>query len=171
MRWCNIHAEFAGRKHMSWETPADDTPSHAEALRTARQKPKHLKIEASESYHAYAENSKTRKTWLVAYGIGGPILFVSREQIWTKLAASPQKTTIVWLFLAGVAAQIAISLENKWVNWAAYAMSLNPPPKLTSRDKVVIWLANQFWVDMICDPISVIAFVVATFRILQIVLS
>jgi hypothetical protein len=50
-------------------------------------------------------------------------------------------------------------------------MSLNPPPKLTSRDKVVIWLASQFWMDMICDLISVIAFVVATFRILQIVLS
>jgi hypothetical protein len=50
---------------MSWETPADDTPSHAEASRTARRKPKHLKIEASESYEAYAENSKTLKTWLV----------------------------------------------------------------------------------------------------------
>jgi hypothetical protein len=128
-------------------------------------------IEAPQSFIAYAEYSKTLRTWLVTYGIGGPILFISQEKIAIRLAASPYKSLIIYLFLIGVAAQISISLMNKWINWFAYNMDLNPPMSPNKVQAIVIWLANQFWIDMLSDIVSVIAFVVATALILQIMLT
>lgn len=130
-----------------------------------------LDIHAPQSFEAYNEYSKTLRTWLVAYGIGGPILFVSQQQIADKLAASPAKTLVIYLFLAGLAAQILISLLNKWVNWAAYEMGLNPPPALKAPQKAVIWLSKQFWIDILCDLVSVVSFMVATFWVLRVILA
>jgi hypothetical protein len=132
---------------------------------------KPVEVESPQSFIAYTEYSKTLRTWLVTYGIGGPILFISQDQIATKLAASPNKSCIIYLFLIGVAAQVAISLLNKWLNWIAYEMDMNPPLKLRTFHNAVIWLANQFWFDILCDIVSVASFIVATFLVLRIMLT
>jgi hypothetical protein len=130
-----------------------------------------LEINADKSFEAYHEYTKTLRTWLVTYGIGGPILFISQEKLAAVIAASPLKDKIVYLFLGGVAVQIAIALLNKWTNWAAYALALNPPAVLRCYHHMVIWFANQFWIDMLCDLASSAAFVIATLFVLGIVLT
>lgn len=130
-----------------------------------------LDIEAPQSFDAYKEHSKSLRTWFVAYGIGGPIFFASQEQIASKLGAAPGKTIIIALFLAGLSVQILITMLNKWMNWSSYAMALNPPTKLTLQHRVVIWLANAFWLETLADLLSVASFVAATFMALEIVLS
>lgn len=130
-----------------------------------------LDIHAEQSFNAYHSGAKALRTWLVAYGIGGPILFLSQDALAIALAASPQKYIIIALFLGGLSAQILIAILNKWVNWYSYSLTVNPVSTLARRHKLVIWLANQFWIDMICDIISSVTFVVGTLLILRIALA
>ena len=131
---------------------------------------KPLDIEAERSFEAYSHYSKTLRTWFVAYGIGGPILFVSNKDIAIKIAAAPEKSAIVYLFLAGVIIQILITFLNKWSNWAAYSLSLNPPMRLRKRDKLIIWLSDQCWIDMLIDLLTLVVFVIGTIMALQVLL-
>jgi hypothetical protein len=47
---------------------------------------KPLSIEAERSFEAYSDYSKTLRMWFVAYGMGGPILFVSNKDMAAKAA-------------------------------------------------------------------------------------
>jgi len=131
---------------------------------------KPLDIEADKSFEAYRDYSKTLRTWFIAYGIGGPILFVSNKDIAVKVATAPEKSTITYLFLAGVIIQIFITLLNKWSNWAAYSLSLNPPMRLGKRDKLIIWFSDQCWIDILIDLLTLIVFVIGTMMTLQVLL-
>ena len=43
--------------------------------------------EIEELYKAYEEHAKTLRTWLVAYGIGAPVVFLTNEQLSKRLLA------------------------------------------------------------------------------------
>ena len=83
----------------------------------------------TEYYNAYHYYSNLLRTWLVAYGVGGPILFLSNEALWKRLASDG--TSLGFLFLGGVALQVIVAALNKTVMWACYFGELNEKRRQT----------------------------------------
>ena len=114
-------------------------------------------------WEAYAEWSKHLRTWLVAYGIGAPILFLSREEVWNVLSASPDRRIITVLFLGGVASQVFLATVNKWSSWGYYSVEQWPSSYANAWwAPLAKWLVNQFWLDVVVDLLTLGAFITAT---------
>ena len=77
----------------------DKMTANSDSIKESVKEFKPVEVESRQSFITYTEYSKTLRTWLVTYGIGGPILFISQDQIATKLAASTDKSCIIYLFL------------------------------------------------------------------------
>lgn len=60
-----------------------DDPPHAVSL-----KEEQPSDSSAELYAVYEEHSKTLRTWLVAYGIGAPVLFITNDKVWKAIASS-----------------------------------------------------------------------------------
>lgn len=113
-------------------------------------------------YKVYEEYSKTLRTWLVAYGIGGPVLFLTNAGPRADLARSGMSRCIALAFLGGVALQILLAALNKTLMWANYYAELTPgaPEKWLFRNAA--WLSEQFWIDFLVDIASLVLFGWAT---------
>jgi hypothetical protein len=61
---------------------------------------------AASSFSAYSEYNKTLRTWLVAFGIGGPALFMTNDGIAKRLVATGELRMVVVLFLIGAGVQV-----------------------------------------------------------------
>ncbi|MDE2196498.1 MAG: hypothetical protein KGJ56_04865, partial [Gammaproteobacteria bacterium] len=57
-------------------------------------------------YEPYIQYSRTLRTWLVAYGVGGPVLLVSQDLVARAIIKAGTGKWVAWLFLTGVAVQI-----------------------------------------------------------------
>ena len=104
------------------------------------------------------------RTWFVAYGIGGPVLFLTQEKIRAAIAGSGSGRSIAFLFLLGVAFQIASSVLGKWTSWIQYANTKDGSHSCLAP--VAFWWAGNFWIDFLLDLGSVMMFGVATWKVL-----
>jgi hypothetical protein len=68
-------------------------------------------------FEGYAQFSGVLRTWLIAYGIGGPVLFIFQSRITDQLSESGQSLSIAILFLSGVFLQVIIALLYKGAIW------------------------------------------------------
>jgi hypothetical protein len=75
----------------------------------------------SEFYAPYVEFAQTLRTWFVAYGIGGPVVFLSNDTALLALMKSGTLPRIGLLFLLGGGLQIIGALLNKHSMWYLYA--------------------------------------------------
>jgi len=130
----------------------------------------------------YAEYSKTLRSWLVAYGIGGPVLFLLSKDAPTTIARSPHLRTIVTLFVLGVALQIGLALLNKWAAWhmyrGAYSKHLlyNGDTEYDGHHETWgyqawLWINKQSWIDLLVDVGTLVGFSLATWIVLTTLLS
>lgn len=46
------------------------------------------KKEETGFYEAYAGFARNLRIWFVAYGIGGPVLFLTNSEVWQKVSES-----------------------------------------------------------------------------------
>src|SRR5713101_4478781 len=76
--------------------------------------------QAEGFYKAYEEHSRTLRAWLVAYGIGGPVLMLTNDHISLTLSGSGHARTIAILFLGGVVLQVLLTAVNKTAMWICY---------------------------------------------------
>jgi hypothetical protein len=118
----------------------------------------------------YAEYSKTLRSWLVAYGIGGPVLFLMNEDAPAKISESPHLSLIVTLFVAGVALQILLAFINKWAAWQMYKGACIEDHQISKTYKIWDWINSQSWIDFIIDFCVLVSFSVATWLVLKAVL-
>ena len=102
-------------------------------------------------YAAYAEYSKILRTWFVAYGVGGPVLFVTQDRIASVIAKSGEARCIVVLFLVGVALQIMIAMVNKYCNWLMYYWTYPEDRTWPRMYAFVDKFTEQFWIDILID--------------------
>lgn len=130
----------------------------------------------------YSEYSKTFRTWMVGYGIGGPILLLTSKDVPQTLVKAPELGTIVTLFVLGVSLQVLLALINKWAAWHMYrgAYSLH---KQTSNDPdedthhstrsyaIWHWINKQSWIDFLFDVTALLSFSLATWISLKVLLS
>ena len=110
----------------------------------------------------YAEYARTFRTWMVAYGIGAPVLLATNDIVAHRLAHSPLVGDIVHLFLLGVGLQVVLALLNKWSSWHRYAATGEPEKASSLRYRFWDWVGDQSWFDLLVDLTSLIAFGVAT---------
>jgi hypothetical protein len=126
----------------------------------------------SEGYfRAYEEYSKVLRTWLVAYGIGAPVLLFTNDHLAAAVSKSPYAVAIAASFLSGVGLQVLLAAVNKNVMWMLYWGE--QWPKLQERfwHKISAWISYQFWMDMLVDVGCLLLFGWATLLAFRIVLG
>jgi hypothetical protein len=124
-----------------------------------------------EFLSSYNEYSKILRTWLVAFGIGGPVIFLTHDTAWQALAASGQAAYVGQLFFSGVAAQVFMAFLNKTIMWTVYCGEVRPTFKSTRRYKIADRLSETFWLDVFFDFATMILFSFAIIRVFAIVIG
>lgn len=116
---------------------------------------------AKDYYATYAEYNRALRAWFVAFGVGGPVVFLVNEDLGTKLANEGVLQTVAIFFLVGAAAQILVALINKICIWCQYYGEANQAFKETCRYRAAQSVGKQFWIDVLLDVVSIVAFAVA----------
>ena len=120
-------------------------------------------------YSAYQYHSNLLRTWLVAYGIGGPVLLLTNDSLWQQLKESGEVSFIGTLFLTGVAFQILLAALNKAVMWRLYYGEDNPQSQTTKWYTMAAWLSRQIWIDLGVDMTSMVLMAWATVTVFGII--
>jgi hypothetical protein len=120
-------------------------------------------LEEATFYKSYEEHSKVLRTWLVAYGIGAPVLFLTNDRLATIFAASSGAAAIAKLFLTGVVLQVLLAATNKAAMWGCYYAARHPKKALGKRRfRFALWISEQFWIDFLVDFATLLVFGAAT---------
>ncbi len=122
-------------------------------------------------YAAYEQYSKLLRTWLVAYGIGAPVLVLTNENVWTLLRESGGARFIALCFLSGVGLQVFITALNKALMWSSYYAEEHDEYTGTLRYKLTTALRDQFWIDFFIDVASILLFATATYRMFLVLVT
>lgn len=122
-------------------------------------------------FQNYSDYSRSLRTWLVAYGVGGPVLFLTNDTLAARIAESGYAGQITFAFLLGVALQIMLSLINKWSAWHMYAGSGDDEYQTSWRYRCWARVNEQSWLDIVVDVFSFGAFIFATWRIMGVFLA
>jgi len=124
-------------------------------------------------YAAYEEHTKTLRTWLVAYGIGAPVLFLTQPTLMATLKASGEGKIIGILFLTGVGIQVILAALNKTIMWRLYSAELDR--EKVNKGGLVLrvcdWLSEKYLIDFIADLATILLFAAATSKVFRIVLA
>lgn len=123
---------------------------------------KNKNVNGDGHFGVYQEYAKNLRTWFVAYGIGGPALFLTQSDLSTRLADSGLARTVVALFCSGTAFQILLSLINKWCQWTLYRGETAKHRMNTRAYEFWREVSNMPSIDWICDIGSLICFTIAT---------
>lgn len=121
-------------------------------------------------FQNYSDYSRTLRAWLVAYGIGGPVLFLTNDSLAERVSSSGYANQIVVAFLVGVTLQVALALVNKWGAWHMYAGAGARKYQRTWRYRFWGYINAQSWIDFWVDVFSLVAFAWATWRVLSVFL-
>lgn len=122
-------------------------------------------------FQNYSEHSRTLRTWLVAYGIGAPVLILNSASLLKLVQQSGASDWIAGLFLAGVCGQILLAFVNKWCAYHVYLAEIDKafrgkwPERLSAR-------INKWWgLDLSLDFASIVLTAIATGMLLTILLG
>jgi hypothetical protein len=124
--------------------------------------------DGTEEFSTYTEYNKVLRAWFVAFGVGGPALFLINDEIGTRLAKTGQLRSVAMLFIIGTGSQILGAFVNKVSNWYTYrGLKLGDSDyRRKWRFKVSQWVVLQFWFDIGVDLVTIICFGFATWRLL-----
>jgi len=124
-------------------------------------------------YAAYEEHTKTLRTWLVAYGIGAPVLFLTQPTLMGTLKTSGEGNVRGLLFLSGVGIQVILAALNKTIMWRLYSAELDREQvdKGGLILRVCDWLSDKYLIDFIADLATILLFASATAKVFRIVLA
>jgi hypothetical protein len=115
-------------------------------------------------YTAYEHHSSVLRTWLVAYGVGAPVLVLTNENVWSLLRHSGESRFIAACFLLGVILQVVIAALNKVLMWSSYYAEEHADYADTVRYRLTAALRGQFWIDFLADMFAILLFATATYR-------
>jgi hypothetical protein len=119
-------------------------------------------------YEAYVGLSRNLRVWFIAYGIGGPVLFLSNNEVWQKISASGDGKLIGFLFLSGVSIQLVGTLLYKTTMWYLYIGELHKDFKKRLRYKVSDWVSECYCLEFIFDLGTLITFGWATYKVFRV---
>ena len=122
-------------------------------------------------FEPYKYFANQLRTWLIAYGIGAPVLFVSQPTIADALKPSGCGRSMIFLFLVGVSLQIVQAWMYKAAMWYLYLGELNKKFQTSKKHKISVWVAERFWPEFVIDLASIALFSFATFKALSTVIK
>ena len=132
---------------------------------------KSKKVEESGFYEPYSHFSRTLRAWMVAYGVGVPIILISQSNIIETIKASGKGMMITYLFLGGVFIQVIASLIYKYSMGYLYASELDPSIEKTKRVKLANWFSDAFWLELSFDVLTTLLFFCGTFIVVKVMLG
>jgi hypothetical protein len=140
------------------------TPSTAAVGRTSGSSV----LDGKNELSAYLEYNKILRSWFVAFGVGGPALFLINPAVGERLVKSGELSLVSALFLAGTACQVFGALINKITNWYVYRGADDVNYRKKRRYAFSHWLVHQFWLDVALDLATVVTFGIATWHLLTV---
>jgi hypothetical protein len=117
-----------------------------------------------EYLQAYGEHAKVLRTWLVAYGIGAPVLLMTNETLAAAVKTSGESRCIALSFISGVVLQVVLSTINKGSMWGLYYGETQDKFKKTWRYEVSHWISERYWIDFWVDLATMGLFAYATWQ-------
>ena len=123
-----------------------------------------MATKADEYLEAYAEHARILRTWLVAFGIGAPVLLVTNESVSKAIKSSGHGKLIASCFLLGVASQVVLAALNKASMWGLYYGEENQSFKTGCSYRLAYWFSESFWIDLLVDIATLALFGVATWQ-------
>jgi hypothetical protein len=124
--------------------------------------------DGSGSFETYLEYNRVLRTWFVAFGVGGPALFLVNDSIVQRLATAGQLRLVILLFLIGAGAQVLGALLNKIANWYVYSSFLDDEESDLWVHKAAEWVVGQFWIDALLDVLTIGVFGYAAWVLLTV---
>lgn len=121
--------------------------------------------DGKEELSAYLEYNKILRSWFVAFGVGGPALFLINAQIGKRLADSGELRYVSAMFLVGAGSQVFGALINKVSNWYVYRGAHDSAYQRKRRCRFCKWLVHQFWLDIVVDLATITAYGFATWHL------
>jgi len=135
--------------------PAEPTQTHPDAAAASSNK--------DHYFTPYLEHSKTLRTWFVAYGVGGPILFATQKALIEKFIDYGGMKRVVLLLLAGTLLQILSTWMAKLTTYQFYLSELDPGHANTWLHQKSLKLSHHYyWFLPIVDFLTVSLFAWAT---------
>jgi hypothetical protein len=122
--------------------------------------------DAKESFSAYLEYNKILRTWFVAFGIGGPAIFLANAPLATRLSEQGELRWVSSLFLCGAACQVGGAFLNKVVNWYVYESAHPEAEKAVWQYRWANYLVERFWIDITLDSLTITFFGIAAWQLL-----
>jgi|APCry1669189034_1035192.scaffolds.fasta_scaffold42235_2 hypothetical protein len=119
-----------------------------------------LSSNRESNFAQYSQYNNTLRSWLVAFGVAVPAVFISSKDAQAFLQHVPDLKNVIATFLAGVCSQIVVSFINKFVAWSAYHrddLALRNTT-CTPFTKKVASFENAIWLDFTCDLITIACF-------------
>ena len=126
------------------------------------------KDDGSGSFETDLEYNRVLRTWVVAFGVGGPALFLVNDSIVERLVAEGQLRLVVLLFLIGAGAQVFGALLNKIANWYVYSSFLEEGESDRWVHGAAEWVVGQFWIDALLDVLTIGVFGYAAWVLLTV---
>jgi len=118
----------------------------------------------SDNLDKYTEYNKVLRAWFVAFGVGGPALFLVSDAVRNRLIDTGEMRTVVILFLLGATIQIVIAFINKIINWYLHYSS-DKEFILTRRYRWSETVSGWFWLDIWADILTFSAFGCGIWRV------
>jgi hypothetical protein len=111
---------------------------------------------------AYRHHATTLRNWLIAYGVGGPALFLTNDKLRDQLAGSGHLQTIGWTFLLGVLMQALMAFIDKYANWSGFQHASDPKRVQNWCSRRFAWWNDHNTPSIVLELASMLLFAVAT---------
>ena len=118
-------------------------------------------------YEPYSAFARIVRTWLVAYGVGAPVIFLSNQHIFTRLQSSDSVAEVALFFGIGVGFQLIPAILFKTAMWYLYFGELHPRLQDRWRYHASYWLSEKYWLEAASDLASIVLYVWATISVIQ----
>jgi hypothetical protein len=144
---------------------------HREKNVTARRRSNRTtRIESDEDgyYGAYVGFARELRVWFLAYGIGGPAIFLTNDAALKRLLSSGSGRFVAYAFLSGVVIQVAVALLYKSAMWYLYMGELSESAMESKFYKAANWISDSYWIEAVCDVFTLVLFGGATLRLLNV---
>jgi hypothetical protein len=113
-------------------------------------------------YEQYVRHSDILRNWFVAYGIGGVLLFLTKDSFFSKVPFDHIYTISKW-FVFGVAAQVLLAFINKVYNFQLYINTIRKPEDSSLQERAKKVARNFYLIDFIFDLVTAACFSRATY--------